>query len=226
LESKILDFIKNNYKGENLVLINNDKPESQSQLWRIVYQLKQMDSVQGISVIKSSKGFIDIDKLTEKMVENKSNWVLLISDDLITTAAAVNNLKSFDDTFDVTLFALKKGRDFNTVNNNYLGKLNFTYPSIKNVKDNELDNNAYYKKFKKKNFALSSKYADKGFDITYDILVRLASFENVEEGLLSGESSRIEDNFYYIRNDKNEIENEDVHIIRLSKDLVPKILKL
>ncbi len=226
LTAKILDFIKNNYKGENLVLINDDKPENQSKLWRIVNQLKQMDSVQGISVIKSSKGFIDIDKLTEKMVENKSNWVLLISDDLITTVAAVNNLKSFDDTYDVTLFALKKDRNFDTVNNNYLGKLNFTYPSIENIYFKGEGKSSFYKRFKKENYALPSKYAIKGFDITYDTLIRLASNENLEDGLLSGESSRIDDNFYYIKNDKNEIENDGIHIIRLLKDLVPEILKL
>lgn len=225
LTSKLVDFIKEKYNGENLVLINDDKEENQHKLWHIVNQLKQMDSVQGISVVKSKEGFIDIDKLTEKMVENKSNWVILISDDLITTVAAVNSLKSFDETFNVTLFSVKKGRNFNTINNNYLGKLNFTYPSMENINFNKMENSAFYKMFKNKNFALPSKYAIRGFDVTYDVLSRLASGEDLEEGLLSGESFRVQNDFYFVRNQQNEIENEGVHIVRLSKDLVPKILK-
>jgi LysM repeat protein len=225
LTSKLLDFIKEKYNGENLVLINDDKEENQPKLWHIVNQLKQMDSVQGISVVKSKEGFIDMDKLTEKMVENKSNWVVLISDDLITTVAAVNSLKSFDETFNVTLFSVKKGRNFNTINNNYLGKLNFTYPSMENINFNKMENSAFYKMFKNKNFALPSKYAIRGFDITYDILSRLASGEDLEEGLLSGESYRVQNDFYFVRNQQNEIENEGVHIVRLSTDLTPTILK-
>jgi len=225
LASKLLDFINDKYNGENIVVINDDKPENQSKLWHIVNQLKQMDSVQGISVVKSADGFIDVDRLTEKMAENKSNWVLLISDDLITTVATVNSLKSFDVTFDVTLFSLKKGRNFDKINNNYLGKLNFTYPSIENVNFNKKDNSVFYKMFRKKNFAFPSKYATRGFDITYDILSRIASSENLEEGMLSGESSRVQSDFYFIKNEQNEIENEGIHIIRLSEDLVPTILK-
>jgi hypothetical protein len=225
LTLKLLNYIEENYKGENLVLINDDKPESQPKLWRIVNQLKQMDSVQGISVIKSADGYIDVDKLAEKMIENKSNWVLLVSNDLITTVATVNNLKSFDDTFDITLFALKKDRNFETVNNNYLGKLNFTYPSIENSTFSNREKD-FFNKYKEKNYALPSKYAMKGFDITYDILVRLASSKNMEEGLFSGESSRIKSKFYYVKNSENEIENEGIHIIQIQEDLIPKILKL
>jgi LysM repeat protein/ABC-type branched-subunit amino acid transport system substrate-binding protein len=225
LASQVIDYIKEKYKGENLVLINDDKPENQHKLWHIVNELKQIDSVQGISVIKSTKGFIDVDKLTEKMAENQSNWVLLISNDLITTVAAVNSLKSFDETFNVTLFSLKKDRNYDKINNNYLGKLNFTYPSTENIDFNKKHYNAFYKMFKKKNFALPSKYAIRGFDVTYDILSRLASGENMEEALLSGESFRLNDVFYYVRNQQNELENEGVHIFQLNKELDLNILK-
>ncbi len=225
LASKIIDFIKDKYKGENLVLINDDKPENQSKLWHIVNELKQMDSVQGISVIKSSKGFIDVDKLTEKMFANQSNWVLLISNDLITTVAAVNSLKSFDETFNITLFSLKKDRKFDKIDNNYLGKLNFTYPSIENVNYNKKNYNAFYKMFKKKNFAFPSKYAVKGFDVTYDILTKVASGLDDENALLSGSSNRIQNNFNYVINHQNELENEGVQIIQLNKDLDLIILK-
>ncbi|MGV6845118.1 MAG: LysM peptidoglycan-binding domain-containing protein, partial [Lutibacter sp.] len=220
LANKMLSYIEKNYSGENLVVISDTKPENQHNLWQSVNRLKQLDSLSNISVIKADKGMINPDQLTEKMVANKNNWVLLISNDKVTTAAAVNNLKVYNDSIPVRLFALKKESNFDKVDNNYLGKLNFTYPSENELMAfrNPQQKILFFNQFRRINFAFPSEYALRGFDVTYDLLLREAAYLPFEESLINGTSNRMNSDFYYI-NEKGVFENEMVKIIKINKDL-------
>lgn len=121
-ENKLLTYMEEIYRGETIVIVNDEKPENQSKLWRIVNKLKTFDSIQNVTVIKSKDGFISSKIFTKKMDTLAKNWVFLISDDKITTAATVNNLKTYVEDVDVRLFALSKGKNFDNVNNSFLGK--------------------------------------------------------------------------------------------------------
>jgi hypothetical protein len=69
---------------------------------------------------------------------------------------------------------------------------------------------------------LPSFYATKGFDITYDILVRLASGNDLKKTFKAGTSSRVETKFDY----RNSItENQGLFIVQYNKDLTLTKLK-
>lgn len=225
LQSELLRYLEKNYQGENIVVINDGKSVSQTKLWQVVNKLKTFNNVKNISVVKSEYGYISGGKISEKLTKSANNWVFLISDEMVTTASSINSLKSLADNFQITLIALDKGKNFDTVDNNLLGKMNFMYPSIDFLDVDDAKLNNFYKTYQDKNFAIPSKYVLKGFDITYDVLARIATMGTLEQGLKAGKSVRFSTLFNYDRNMLGSFENHGVFIIQYNKSLTPVILE-
>ena len=223
LTIKLLSHLENLYKGENIIVVNDGKEESQSKLWHIVNKLKGFDSVSSISVIKPEKGYITNAKFLEKLNPESKNWVILISDENVTTASTINNLKGFISDMEIKLIALDKGKNFDNVDNNTLGMLNFLYPSSDFLNMSNSHVNNFFNSYQEKNFSLPSSYALRGFDVTYDTLVRIASSINIEEGLNSGKSSRMVSLFNYDKKPLESFENKGVYLIQYNKELVPVV---
>jgi len=224
-EDRLLNYMEETYEGENIVIINDENPENQSKLWRIVNKIKAFDSVQNMVVIKPEKGFIDSEVFKRKLDTLAKNWVLIVSDDKLTTASAVNNLKTYAEDVDIHLFALNKGSNFDNIDNIFLGKLSFVFPTSEFMDINDVKVQNFYKKYKSKNFAYPSKYAIRGFDVTYDALIRIASAKNLDEGLKLGKSYRISSMFDYNKKMFGSFENRGVFLIQYTKDLNTIILE-
>lgn len=225
LQSELLRHLEKNYQGQNIVVINDEKSGSQTKLWQVVNRLKTFKNVQNISVVKSEYGYISGGKFSDKLTKTANNWVILVSDEMVTTASAVNSLKGLADTFNITLIALDKGNNFDSVDNNLLGQLNFMYPSIDFLDVDDATVNNFYKNYQDLNYAIPSKYALKGFDITYDVLARIATMGSLEQGLKAGKSSRLSTLFKYDRNLLGSFENKGIFIIQYNKALTPIILE-
>ncbi len=224
-EDKLMGYLEKTYNGENIVVINDEKPTSQSKLWRIVNKLKAFDSIKEISVVKPENGAIDSELFKQKVDTLGKNWVLVISDEKVTTAAAVNNLKTFVEDVDIRLFALNKGKNFDKIDNSFLGKLNFVFPTTEFMKQDDIRVHRFYEKYKRKNYAFPTKYAIRGFDVTYDALIRLSSSESFEEGLKAGASERISAIFNYDKKWFGSFENTNVLLIQYTEDLDTLILE-
>ena len=105
-----------------------------------------------------------------------------------------------------------------------LANIGFTYISDDFVDATAENTKIFNKQYQKKNNALPSFYATKGFDITYDILVRLASGKELRTTLDEGVSVRVESKFDY-RNSNTVPENKGLFIVRYNKDLTLTRLK-
>ena len=225
VEDKLITYLERTYNGENIIVINDGKTESQSALWRVVNKLKDFDDIKEVSVIKPDKGYISGGRISEKLLSSAKNWIFLISEDNVTTASTINNLKGLADKFDIHLISLDKGKNFDGVDNNYLGQLNFTYPTAEffNMSSSLIKN--FFTKFQKENNAIPSDYAIRGFDVTYDVLIRLASFETLEEGFKAGKSVRVSSSFNYAKKSSGSFENNGIYVVQYTKELVPLILQ-
>lgn len=224
LEIELLKYFGQHYRGENIIVINDGKSDSQSALSRIVSKLKTFKNVQNIAVIKSDYGYISSSKFAEKLKKSENNWVFLVSDEMVTTASSVNSLKGLADNYKITLIAFDKGKNFDSIDNNLLGQLNFVYPSIDYINVDDANVNSFYKTYQDKNYAIPSKYALKGFDITYDALVRIATKSSLDQGLGAGKSSRISTMFNYHKNLLGSFENKGIFIIQYNADLSSIVL--
>jgi len=222
LEDALINYMEGVYQGEEIIVINDSLPKTQSQLWRVVNKLKKFDSVQNISVEKLANGFIDNEKFVEKFDEGKKYWVVLISDSNVGTSAALNNLKALIELHDIRFFSLFKDANFNRINdNNLLGRLQFVYPTYEfiNIEDEVVQN--FYNSFKRKNGAYPTKYAIRAFDVTYDAIARLASNEDLREGV----SYRVSSKFDYDKKLFEGIENKGVFLIKYNEDLSIEVLE-
>jgi LysM repeat protein len=218
-ENKLLKHLEETYDGENILIVNDEKSANQSKLWRIVNKLKAFDSIQNIEVVKTENGIIDNELFKEKLDTLGKNWVVIISDEEVTTSAAVNNLKTFVADIDIRLFAINKGKNFDKIDNSFLGKLKFVFPTSEYMDIEDVKVKQFYKKYNAKNFAFPTKYAIRGFDVTYDALIRVASATNFEKGLQAGQSSRVASFFYYDKKLFGSFENKKVFLIQYTKDL-------
>lgn len=246
-QEKLLKHIETSYNGENILVVNDGKAETQTQLWQIVSKLKAFDSIKNISVIKPKEGYIDREIFSKNLDSTTKNLVILISDENVTTSTTVNNLKGFAENIDIDLFSLNKGKNFDNIDNSFLGKLNFVYPTSTFFNTEDRLTTSFYNAYYKKNYAYPSKYAIRGFDVTYDAIVRFASYEEVVEektGLEEAQevvldeqdesikqsfseerSTRVSSVFGYTKNAFGSLENNQVILIQYNEDLTTKIIE-
>jgi len=230
-QEKLMKHLEAIYNGENILVVNDGKAETQTQLKQIVNKLKTFDSIQTISIIKPKEGYIDRRVFSKKLDSTTKNFVILISNENVTTSTTVNNLKGFTEKIDIDLFSLNKGKNFDTLDNSFLGKLNFIYPTSTFINtENQLTTN-FYNAYYKKNYAYPSKYAIRGFDVTYDAIVRFASCEEKKDGdaiqqcFNEERSTRVSSIFGYTKNTFGSLENNQVILIQYNEDLTTKIIE-
>jgi len=224
-QQKLLAYLQENYAGENVVVVNDGKAETQSQLWQIVNKINGFKNVHNVSVIKPQNGYINRSVFSSKISKTNKNWVIIVSDDNVTTSATINGLKGFSEDVEIDLYALNKGKNFDNIENVFLGKLNFTYPTSEFIDTENEEINYFYNAFYVKNKAYPSKYALRGFDVTYDMLVRYASNNgNLDKGLNAGWSTRVSGIFQYSKNGFGSFDNNGLYIIRYTENLVPIIM--
>ena len=231
LTNKILDYIIKNYNNQHLVVIADDKEENVLRLNKIIEKLNAVDSINKVAILKPEKGYIKPDLFRETIVSNKDNWIVLITDDKVVTADVVNNLGVLPEEFNLTLFCSNYGKNFDKVDNNFLARVNFHYPTTTFIDYEDLEVQKFINKFKVNNYMEPSEYAFKGFDMTYDALLRLASFSSVGSAFDAGQSERMSCKFHYAKNPNKGFENKGVYLVKydglhlVNVEKVPKLEK-
>jgi hypothetical protein len=117
---------------------------------------------------------------------------------------------------EIILLATKKEEAFEGENiSNYdLSNLKFHYPSYNLDNDYEV-RNSFVKRYQREYGGLPSRYATRGFDLTMDILLRLASAENLYKGAESSiETQYVENKFRYSKKLFGGYYNEAAFIVR------------
>jgi len=165
-------------------------------------------------VLKPKDGYIKPELYKKTVLENRENWIVLITEDPIVITDAVNNLGVLPKEINATLFALDYGNNFDKVINDHLARVNFHYPTANFVDYENSQVQKFTEKYKSINHAEPSEYAFKGFDITYDALLRLATFTDAESAFNGGISERTSCKFQYINNPGKGFENKGVFLIK------------
>ena len=119
----------------------------------------------------------------------------------------------------VQVFAIEKAKAYNAIENNKLASVNFTYASNSFANDALTTNSVFTKKYFDKNHSIPSEYAIKGFDITYDILMRLASGKPLNDSFNDGVSYRVENKFDYRKKTFGSFTNNGLFIVKYNSDL-------
>jgi len=224
-KEELFSYMEENFLDGNIIVVGDGKLASNFDAIKIREILKSNDSISSFHIIMPEDGYIKNEKFTEVLKPNMKNTVVIVTSDNIIVASAINSLISLPEETTATIFAFEKTNAFNQIDNMKLAQLGFTYVSDAYVKENSFEAKVFNRKYKAKNGALPSFYATKGFDTTYDVLMRLASGNDLEDTFKEGVSYRIESKFDYT-NEKNKVpESKGLFILKYNTDLTVTRIK-
>lgn len=216
---ELTTYIKDNFTKGNLILVGDGEEASNNANAIVKQSLESHDSISLVNVLKPENGYIAKDRFLNILKPLEDNWVILTSDDDVVVADAINSLISLPDSTHVRVFAINKGRAFDKIANSKLASIRFTYVSDEYADEVSASTHLFNRQYSKKNNALPSFHATKGFDITYDLLMRLASGNSLKDTFNEGASYRIETKFDYSENPLGVSENKGLFIVQYNKDL-------
>ena len=229
LKEKVLTYFSQIYTGENILVVGDEKLNSKKEFEQIGAFLKEHnDSIQ-IEFLQPDNGYISKDRFVKKVDTLGVNWVILTSNNKVVTADVINNLKSIPNEAEVRLFAFEKKDNFTKVDNNLLADLNFVYASSGVLVDSLPGVSNFYAQYLKKNKDYPSIHASKGFDVVYDVLIRMASNDSLhlQSSFNKGMSKRVISTFNYQQKAYGgPAYNTAVYLRKFNKDLSIDVLYL
>lgn len=209
LQEKMLDFIRKNGQDKNVILIvGNNKAEIKQKLRSVLPNATVFNPEEG--------NYIKPQKILPLLKEDIENWVILESDDLSLIANTTSVLNSYSKrNRKIVLLTTDRNNNYDNSDNIYnthLANLSFHYPSID--KPSSYDNK-FVKQYKRVYNISPSVIATRGFDITFDILLRLAYDPNLAKSVRSGaETSYVENKFDYDKKLFGGFYNKGVYIVK------------
>ena len=181
-------------------------------------------SKKGIKIVNfNEKGSIAKDSLKKLFVKNKMNYVILDSQKTNVILATTNAILALLPEYQVQLVILEANPtlDFDEIDMTRLTKLKMLYPSI--VRENlSVEADIFRNDFKKANKVFPNQFAIRGFDLTFDTLLRLSQDKNFQETSENVATEQIENKFSYSKNSSESYSNKGIYILYYDTDLTIK----
>ena len=214
LRNSIFDFMK--AKNVNIIAVVDTKKGSVKQY---IQEMQPNVRIAGLS----EKGTFVADSLKVLFQKDKLNYVVLASESTGMILATTNAMLAAQKDYQVQLVILEQNDtfDFEEISLTRLTKLKLLYPSLS--RPNESDEaNQFDVKYKKVNKIIPNQYAIRGFDITFDTLLRLSQDNTFEETIQTSPSEQIENKFNYVQNATYGYTNNGIYILYYDTDLTIK----
>lgn len=171
-------------------------------------------------------GSLNTDNLKSSLVKDKTNYVIMETEKTNLILSITSVLQSMSNDYPIKLVILQDNEalDYEEINMGRLTKLNMHYPSI--TKPNSSPEAiSFEKSFRKQNKILPSQFATRGFDVTFDVLMRLSQDKPFIETITGDASEQIENKFNYVPNPTGGYVNKGIHILYYDTDLTIKEAK-
>ncbi|QBZ97723.1 LysM peptidoglycan-binding domain-containing protein [Flavobacterium sangjuense] len=214
LRSSIFDFMK--AKSGNIIAVVDNKKGSVKQY---IQEMQPNVRIAGLS----PKGTFVADSLKVLFQKDKLNYVVLASESTGMILATTSAMLAAQKEYQVQLVILEQNDtfDFEEISLTRLTKLKLLYPSLS--RPNETDEaNQFDAKYKKINKIIPNQYAIRGFDVTFDTLLRLSQDKTFEETIQVSPSEQIENKFDYVQNATYGYSNNGIYILYYDTDLTIK----
>lgn len=223
LTVEMLDYIKKKHEKQNLIIIRNNSEKSNKIYQRIQKDISELNQPEEVVVLEPKDGYIDPElfkAFRDTLDRGIVNWFLVTDDEPAFLGDVFNNLGVFPEADSLIVFGFEKSRHYNKIDNNFLARVHFHYPTT-----TYLDlSNAGYKSFesiyRRRFYSLPTEYSIEGFDVTYDLLMRLSTDAEL---IKQGTSERISTRYDYIENTSGSVLNNGIYLVRydgLKQDLI------
>ncbi len=174
LRERMLLYLSTVYSDQNIIVIADANHDAARKA--IVNQF----STAKIATLDEDKS-LNLEAFLALLSEEKENWVFLETrqPSLVASVTSILNSASTK-TAPVRMLTTSYNSAFEseTLSNAHLSKVRFTYPSFYREKENKAFVKAYQRYF---GGLKPSRYAIRGFDLTFDVLLRLAYKDNFFE---------------------------------------------
>lgn len=208
-KSAMLDYLKN--KDANIIAIVDSKKSSSRQLIKGV-----------LPQAKFTDGTVTGDVVKPLLVAGKINYVILETESISVVSGATRVLTGLQEQYQIQLVVLEKTDvlDHNEVPLERLTNLKMLYPSVTNESESA-ESAIFTKMFKEKNGAFPTLFAARGFDVTFDVILRLFQEDSFADIMMNTASERGENKFAYKTINGGNY-NTGVYILYYDQDLSVK----
>ncbi len=186
LRKRLLDYAQEQYKDQNVVIIADSA--------HVVAKdsiLSRFPDAKVANVIEEEKNIgINIEEFKTLLSDEMENWVFVETNNFKLVASVSSILNSLQnalldieepdrDKLKMRMFTTNKGTGFenDVISSVHLSNLHFTYPSVYKMPESS----AFSRRYEKRFGSLPDRYAVRGFDVTYDLLLKLAYKNNLME---------------------------------------------
>ncbi len=176
LRRKMLDYMVGQVTDQNIIVIADEKSQESSDAIKQKFPLAKM-----IEVKEEEKNIsIDIEQFQLELSEGQENWVFVETNNFKLVASVSSILNSaITEDIKVRMFTTNRSKAFenDVISSSHLSNLQFTYPSVYR----EVGSDAFVRRYRKRYGSTPDRYAVRGFDLTYDLLLKLAYRMNLFE---------------------------------------------
>jgi len=208
LREKMLKYIKNNATNKNVIIIaDKNNAAIKSKLQALVPGAKVINPIED--------KFIRLDEINPFLSSEKENWVVVETNSipLLTNITGVVNSAQTPE-YKITLLTTLKGDayDSDNISNMHLSNLHFHFPTIDKLSD---VNANFSKQFDAKYGTTPNRYATRGFDLTMDVILRLAYNKNLDYvSAKVSETEYVENKFDYKKGLSGGYYNTALYIVK------------
>lgn len=183
---------------------------------------------QDVKFVELTEDYLQKDDIKPKLNKNKMNWFLLETTNYGKIETAIANLISLQkEDYNIRLFTSNRSSFFeDEISNAYLSSLNFTFVSA----SKELIQPApesFSEAYKEKHGYYPNRFVVRGFDLVYDLILRLAYSENNFQKTLDLEAQTeyFESKFNYLAFDLSEgYYNDSLFLIQYLDNLETEVI--
>ena len=218
LKNAMFDYLEKNAVGKNVIIIADAaKNKEKNELTQILPNSR---------VILPSEAYLSAEKMKGVLSKTQENWVILESSNIGLISSTTSALNRLAREHQIKLFTTNRNSGFedDVVDNEHLGRLNFHYPSVDKQYD-DMMTEAFIEDYKEQFNMIPNQYVVRGYDLTLDILLRLASAEDLYDSFekYTGFTEYHENKFHYNSKRNGGFYNDAVYIMSLDEELNLKV---
>ena len=193
LRTKMLDYLDKIHEDQNVIIVADSTHNAAHDSI-----LSKFPAAQIAKVIDNKS--LHLDEFLIQLSETKENWVFLETNqtNMVSSVSSILN-SAITEEIKVRMFTTNFNNAFEdqAVSKTHLSNLKFSYPSFYREGGNDAFVKAYRKRFKG---VRPDRYATRGFDLTLDILLKLAHKNNLfETSRIVGVTEYSGNNFDYYK---------------------------
>lgn len=215
VKNAVFDYMRS--KNGNIVAVVDKKKES------VINYIKQ--NQRGVAFASLTEtGGLDAANLKSLLMPNRMNYVVMETANTAMIKATIKAMLDSQKTCQVQLVILEPNSTLDTdeINFENLVKLKLMYPSVTRESD-EQPVLIYEKQYRLKNKVNPTTYATRGFDVTFDTMMRLVQGKTFQETADLMTTQQVDNKFQYYRKEDGGHANKGVYILYYDSDLTLKV---